>query len=367
MKLLLVGPDPYHPGGIQKVFGAMLAYLGSIPGLDAHSINENIAKRRPLAESSTPFDLMRGSLHLMNSFRAKLATIRPDVVHLNAAYGRSILEKAMMARIASRRGVPTVIHMHGSRMDVEFPIMGSFRRTFLHGAFSPPNHAVVLSERSRAVFLDRFPGLPTTVLPNAVDAVSDPPSPRAEPRHLGFLGALQGRKGELDLIQALAVIDPSIDLVVAGDGPGRGGAEGLARSLGIEDRVRFLGNIDGASKADFFRSIDALCLPSHAENFPVALLEAMAWGLPVISTTVAGIPEMVQDGAQGWLVPPGQLDALAIAIREAFRDPDELRRRGRLARERVEARYTWDVIGPRWVELYRSLMIGRAALTGWGA
>ena len=365
MKILIVGPSPNATGGIQKVFGAMGAYLAAVPGVEVGMLDEVAAKRRPGDGRSSRAELVRGSVRLMSAFRERMAEDRPDVVHLNAAYGRSLLEKAMLALVASRSGIPAVVHMHGSRMDEEFPSMERWRSAFLRRALSPPNHTVVLSERSRRIFLDRFPGLPATVLPNAVYAVDRPPGPGSNPRHLGFLGALIGRKGELDLIRAMSLTDSPCDLVIAGDGPGRAEAESLAESLGLRNRVTFLGNVGGPAKDTFFRSIDLLCLPSHAENFPVALLEAMSHGLPVVSTTVAGIPEMVADGEHGWLVAPADIPALASAISDALGHPDELRRRGPTGPAAHRgAIHLGPRSDPRWVDLYS--IIGRRNSDGDG-
>ena len=136
----------------------------------------------------------------------------------------------------------------------------------------------------------------------------------------------------------------SCELVLAGDGEMRGDVEAAIRRYGLRDSVRITGWISGDAVREEILNARALVLASFAEGLPVALMEAMALGRPVITTFVAGIPELVTHGQSGWLVPAGDVDALADALEACIQaSTEDLERMGRAARERALARHDIDV------------------------
>jgi glycosyltransferase involved in cell wall biosynthesis len=136
---------------------------------------------------------------------------------------------------------------------------------------------------------------------------------------------------------------PEVTLTVAGDGPDRGALERRASELGLVERVRFLGPLPREGVLRLFGAADASLLPSAWENFPHTVVEALAVGTPVIASAVGGVPEVVRDGENGLLVPPGNPDALAAAIRRFFAG-DELRRTLADAAAASVASYTEDAV-----------------------
>ncbi len=355
IKVLLAGQDPSLPGGMAKYVGGLSSYLATVPEVEPHFFNETRIKGRSGMLSANVWTASRECGTSLLAFRQSLKHLRPDVAHIHMAHGLSVLEKSVMATVASRRGIPAVVHLHAAGLDTTLAVMPAWRRRWLNRALSWPNHVVVLSDGMERLTRRYLPGVNATVISNAV-ALVNPPPPLRSPATFGFIGFMDGRKGECDLIQALARLKTSSHtLLLAGDGPGRAAAEALAGRLGLAGRVHFLGNIDGAAKDAFFRGMDILCLPSHAENLPIALLEAMGYGRPVITTPVGAIPEMITDGEQGWLTPPEQPELLAAALAEAAARPVEVARRGRAAWKTVAARFTWERSGPQIVGLYQSV------------
>ncbi|MHB1244065.1 MAG: glycosyltransferase family 4 protein [Gaiellaceae bacterium] len=146
---------------------------------------------------------------------------------------------------------------------------------------------------------------------------------------LGFAGRLTAQKALPVLLEALRATD-GVSLVVAGDGPERDAFEAGVRELGLEQRVRMLGAQPRARVVELFGAVDATVLSSSWENFPHTVVESLAAGAPVLSTDVGGVAEVVRDGENGLLVPPGRPDLLAGAIGRYFGD-DELRGRLRAA------------------------------------
>ena len=350
IRLLLAGQDPSLPGGMAKYVGGLSAYLEGVPEVETHFFNETRVKGRTGLASANLGTAARESGTVLLAFQRSLRRLRPNVVHLQMAHGLSVMEKCLMASLAARRGIPALVHVHAAGLDTLLAAMPAWRLRWLDRALSPPNRVVVLSEGMAHLFGQHLPRVQVSVIPNAVALVTPPPL--KSPATFGFLGHMDGRKGECDLIRAMTGPNaPTGSLWLAGDGPGRRAAETLAH--GKKEIIRFLGNVDGAAKASFFREIDVLCLPSQAENLPIALLEAMGHGRPVIATPVGAIPEMITDGLQGWLTPAGDVPALAAAMADAARRPEEVERRGRAAWQTVAERYTWERNGPHVVQLYR--------------
>jgi glycosyltransferase involved in cell wall biosynthesis len=136
---------------------------------------------------------------------------------------------------------------------------------------------------------------------------------------LGTAGRLTAQKALGDALAALARV-PGVELLVLGDGPERASLERRAAELGLDERVRFLGAGTREDVIGLFRGVDAALLTSAWENLPHTLLEALAVGTPVIATAVGGVPEVVHDGENGFLVPAGDVDAIAGAIERVVRN-----------------------------------------------
>ena len=143
-------------------------------------------------------------------------------------------------------------------------------------------------------------------------------------------------------------------MVLAGDGEMRGDIEAMIARYGLQKQVRITGWISTSQVRDEILAARALVLPSFAEGLPVVLMEAMAVRRPVISTYVAGIPELVNPGQHGWLVPAGDVDALTGTIRACLgATPELLGRMGQAAHERVLAQYDVDKEAGKLAALFR--------------
>jgi colanic acid/amylovoran biosynthesis glycosyltransferase len=157
-----------------------------------------------------------------------------------------------------------------------------------------------------------------------------------------FVGRLLHGKGLSLLFEAVAELRRrglDITVTVVGDGPARREIESAARRLDLSEHVSLLGSVGQHELLEHYALADVFCLPSFAEGIPVVAMEAMAMELPVVATRIMGVPELVDDGVQGLLVPPGRIDALTEALDRLVRSPEERRRMGRAGREKVCADY----------------------------
>ena len=152
---------------------------------------------------------------------------------------------------------------------------------------------------------------------------------------VGRLAAVKGLPVLFDALKSALTVRPDLRLTLIGDGPDRKQLEAEVKDMGLSRAVTFAGYKDQSEVAKALKASDLLVLPSFAEGVPVVLMEAMAAGKPVVTTRIAGVPELVEDGVSGLLVPPGDSDALATAICAALSDSRTHARMGAAGRAKV--------------------------------
>ncbi len=280
-----------------------------------------------------------------------LRKLDAPLVHVQTASRGSFWRKSVvcfMARVARR---PYIVHLHG----------GGFTRFYEHEAGpigrrvirSTLGHAalvIALSSEWRERLLKICPSARVEILHNAVTvpdaaAIASRDRGRQLPDHeprLLFLGHLLPDKGVYDLVKAFASLAgqfPRSRLLLGGIGQVAGIRE-LASQLGVGDRVELPGWLGPESKSAALATSTIFLLPSYHEGMPMSLLEAMSWALPVITTPVGGIPQIVTHEMNGLLVAPGDVAGLATAIRRLLLDPPLRKRLGRAARTTVETRFS---------------------------
>ena len=193
--------------------------------------------------------------------------------------------------------------------------------------------------------------------------LSAPVSPPPAVRRLVCVGRICEQKGQLLLIEAaqrLAAQGADFELVLVGDGEMRGDIETLIKRYKLQAKVRITGRISSEQLQNEILAARALVLPSFAEGLPMVIMEAMALRRPIISTFVAGIPELVRPGEHGWLVPAGDVEALVRAMRDCLDAPaDTLARMGEAAQKRVLARHNVDMQAAQLAELFQAAIKGK--------
>lgn len=288
---------------------------------------------------------------------------RVIAVHAHVAMRGSFWRKSIFASTARRFGVPVVMHLHGSEMQPFFHSQPAWRQRLIVAQLEAAATVLVLS-RSWADFVRQIaPRARVMELPNYVML---PPGQRREldpgrPVTLLFLGLVGPRKGVFDLLPAFAGAlrrAPALRLQVGGNGDVEG-ARLSAQQLGLKDEVEFLGWIAGDAKNALLSAADIYVLPSHNEGLPMSVLEAMAYGLPIITTRVGGIPELIRDGTDGWLIEPGDRAALEEAMVALASDAGLRARLGAAARERISHGYSGAAILPKLEAVYRDLHTAR--------
>jgi len=260
--------------------------------------------------------------------------------HVHAHFGTNSTTVALLCRLLG--GPPYSFTVHGPE-EFDQPIGLSLGEKVALSAF-----AVTISEHGgsqlrRWASYDQWPKI--QVVHCGLDSMflKAPPIPVPAARRLVCVGRLAEQKGLPILIEAAGRLHAEgveFELTLVGDGPLRGELEALIARHHLKDRVHLAGWRSNAEVRDLLLNSRALVLPSFAEGLPVAIMEAMALGRPVVGTWIAGTPELVLPGVTGWLVPPGSVDGLCKAMREVLEaDPADLERMGRAGAERVAQRH----------------------------
>jgi glycosyltransferase involved in cell wall biosynthesis len=195
------------------------------------------------------------------------------------------------------------------------------------------------------------------VVRNGITDPGRPPRPTGPIDTIVIVGRLVEPKNTHVALQALAGLarrSMRPAMVVAGDGPERASLEALVQSLGLAAQVRFTGFVDDVSPLLGGNAI--FVMPSRSEGIPIALLEAMAHGLPIVASRVGGIPEVVQDTREALLVPPDDVNALEVALARLLTDQAQARALGEAARARYEADFRVEAMRDRYADLYARVL-----------
>lgn len=299
-------------GGVRRVSEYLMAEWARQP--DAPAVERIPLRGEGSLRSSVPVYL--GGLA---RFAWRLVARRPAVVHLNITQRGSTWRALPVVALARLGRLPVLLALHSSEYrsftgGLPAPLLGVVR-----WMFGSAGVVTVLGEGWADYARDDLRVRPERlhVVPNAV-----PGPARLEPREPGpprllFLGQVGRRKGVADLLDALATPEVAAlewSATVAGNGEVLEYRE-RARELGLAGRVRLTGWLGPDDVAWELQRADVFVLPSHAEGLPLAVLEAMAYGLAIVTTPVGAIPEVIEDGETGLLVPPGDPEVLAVALR----------------------------------------------------
>jgi glycosyltransferase involved in cell wall biosynthesis len=361
--VLIIGPTPPPHHGMTTL---TVAILGS-PVLNGafRLFHVDTADRRDL-DNMGRLDL--GNVVLGLRHAATLAWIlarhRPDLVYLPVSQNRwAYVRDAVLIGLSRLARVPVMTHLNGGGFRAFYDGSGPATRWLVRRTSRWLAAAVVLGEGLRSIYDGLVPPDRVHVIPNGVaDPFPDGPPPRngARPARVTYLGTLIRSKGFPELLRVAGRLGSAgVDarFVLAGgwnSDEERAAAEATVARLGLAGRVEFAGVVAGESKRRVLAEADIFVLPTRypPEGQPLSILEAMAAGVPVVSTPRAAIPDMLEDGVTGLLIPEGDEPALEAALRRLVESPSERSAMGAAARTRYLEGFTVD----RMTERLRDLM-----------
>lgn len=302
---------------------------------------------------------------LWHSVRAYLRFFRSvetyDLFHIHMATRGSTFRKGYYIRSLKKRGKKVILHVHGAEYKAFYEGLSRRKKERVARIWNACDQVLVLSDSWYRYFRQKFPLAKICVIENGVDTDKYAPSMvgRGKAENLLFLGRLGKRKGAYDLVEAMerAVQSrPKLHLFMAGDGDIEEIKELIAKK-GLADKIEVLGWVSGEERIRLLQEVRTLVLPSYNEGLPMAILEAMAAGNRIISTTVGGIPELVQP-EQGILLEPGDVPGLAEALLQSSHPSAWTASDSQASRDLIEEKYSLRRMHEKIRAVYESVQNG---------
>lgn len=379
MNVLLVVPWDQEVGGVASVVGNVARQLQKAghhiwflhPG-EAPSLKATITKwnfpgyelnlRNPFVPESPVKSVLGFAFylfHTLHQLRTLLVRHNIDIVNIHYPIGSGIYFSLLRHFCRFK----LVISVHGGDL---FP-RGAPERQYpkaLEILINSADWLVAPSKSTLDAALTRFPGFRTksSAIHNAVDLTefdTEEWNVLQSGRFVLCIALLQPRKAVDVLIKAFQLLGqthPEMELWLAGDGPLRGQLEDLVSQLGLTQKVKFLGSQDRIGVKKLLRQCTLLVLPSRAEPFGIAILEAFSSMKPVVASAVGGIPEIIEDGRNGILVEPENPQALCDAISKVWTDPVLAEQLGHAGYETVRKHFQWKVASARYEAIFMNLL-----------
>jgi len=269
-----------------------------------------------------------------------------DIVHLHCGNYPSPIRKLFHFYLSNLFKISTIFHIHGGMFAQQHKKLKPFLRRQVEWMLNRTDVVVCLTESWKEEIKKLFPFANIVVVPNGVRPISSQTF-RSTHGHRGktcricYMGAIKEKKGIFDLITVckwMAENGILFELVICGDGS-LSVLRKLIEKHKLSERITLLGWVEGKNKEEVFLSSDLLVLPSYSEAMPMAILEAMAYGLPVVSTEIGGIPEIVAEGQSGFLVRPGDTIGLYKRLTAFISDSAKRKQSGEYGRKIVENKY----------------------------
>lgn len=267
---------------------------------------------------------LRKLLYVLCAFTQYLCLLpKNDIVHIHIGEAPSALRKIAFMAYARLWKKKTIVHFHSFSPDTT--IKGRYNFLY-HYLFTRADKVIVLSEYWKNEVTSFVPGADIEILYNPCTTEVTIKDDVIKESYIFYAGTISQRKGYADMIKAFSLIaekHPDWKIVFAGNGEIEQGQK-LAEHCNVQGQTKWLGWVNGEAKDLAFRKASVFCLPSYAEGFSMAVLDAWAYGLPVITTPVGGIPDVANDGENMLLFQPGDCRKLSQCM-QLMIENDELR------------------------------------------
>lgn len=332
LKIIMLGVGLEQNGGIAAFEKLLMKYAPS--DIEIQHITSH--EEGSIAHKLTVFGQALGK------FLWRIVFQKTDIVYLQISERANLFRKSIFALIAFLFRKPVLLHAHGAEFHITYSRLPQWAKQLLSNIFRRCSGLIVLSNTWKDYYVLNLGLNPQQVfvLPNPTELpVQIPQRLNSHKVTLLFCGRVGQRKGTFDLIRAFANLPDEqkncTELFIAGDGEIEQGCR-LVENLNLTEHITFLGWVNSAQRDELLAKADVFILPSYNEGLPLAILEAMSWGLPVISTPVGGIPELVIPGQNGLLVNPGHIEELSAAMQLLIENGSLRRSLGVVARKIVE-------------------------------
>ena len=336
-EVLLVGSAPAVKGGITSVISQIRAHNWMADNIHLSFLPTYMDGR--MLRKLTYFAAA------LLKIRHRLRTQRPDVVYIHMSYKGSFYRKNLVHRLCRRYGIPDVLHLHGSEFSLWYDSAGKRLQCRIRRLLRECSSVIVLGKGWDLSVRQIEPAAKTLILPNTVHIPPGTVHWNDEIFQVLFLGVLIPRKGTADLLQAVQLLRDTgrlgnMRFVIAGDGPDRAALQHSAAACAPDGTVLFTGWVSGEEKNRLLQESQLLVLPSYNEGLPIAVLEALSYGMPVIACDAGDVSMAVHHGDNGFLLQPGDPAGLADALAAAAADRTRYETMSRRARSIAETAFS---------------------------
>jgi len=361
----VVSPVPWTPPGLEKISRKWADYAASAGRVEDF---DGVRVARPAYFTPpSPFHVAGSwtmAVSLRRCWKKLMDGFKCDLIHAHTVTPDGFAA----VKFGKKLGLPVVCSARGSEVH-EAPRCSPTVRRQTRWALQNCDGFLAVSRALAQTAVELADGRlqPAVIYNGVAENFSAGADTRKIRRQLGlpetakiilFVGRCERDKGAGELLGAFAAIaraEPAALLLVVGDGGARTELESTAKSA-HGSRVRFAGLVGRDKIAGYFQAADVFVLPSYGEGMPNALLEAMAAGLPCVATRVGGIPEAIQDGVNGILIPPKSAPAVVQAVGKIFAEPDFARNLGRAARATVTNKFSWQANAANHLKFYHKTL-----------
>ena len=352
--ICMIVPDPLVHGGIAAVTSG---YYGSRLEKDYR-----ITYVQSYCDGSKS-DKLKKALKAYRQFREILRKDPPELVHIHSSFGPSFYRKLPFIEMAAKHGIPVINHIHGSAFAEFYENAPEVKKKLVRSVYGRCSRMIVLTDHWKEVLSVTFPKERIDVVPNY--SVVHPEVMEEEQRRLRqknreilYLGVLTEGKGMREMPEIIRQVTeqvPEATFVLGGVGDRRLVTEGLSDSI-CRNNVRFPGWVRGAEKEQLLSESMIFLLPSHMEAMPMSLLEAMGYGLPMVTTNVGGIPNLTGEGPQAQLADAGDSVRMARALVRLLTDEEAWKEACRASLERARSEYGFEKHLDRIEAVYRKVL-----------
>lgn len=262
---------------------------------------------------------LKAIIQFTNALRGK----RFDLVHLHTADGASFYRSIPFILLSRHYRIPIINHIHCASWVDFYRNAGKFKQSLIKNVYNKCTRIIALSPEWKSNLSEVYPETRICILGNCIPVRENDWSPKQSNRTVSFVSRIETIKGVdilPNIIEETAQKIPDIRFIIAGDGSKLNKLKDAIAQRGLSDHVVFTGWIDDSGKKILFELSSVFLLPSYGEGMPMCLLEAMGYSLPCITTPVGGIPQIVIDGINGFLCPPGNSAVFSQRIVSLLKD-----------------------------------------------
>lgn len=352
-KVLIIGSDSTVKGGITSVIDSFL-------NNEWKDIEVQLLPTYIEGNSMKKINFFIRSIYI---YLKRLMKNDFDIAHVHMSYNGSFYRKLLIIKLSNLFKKKVILHLHGSEFEVFYNKSNNLIRKLIKNLFESCNCVIVLGDKWKQVIKKIAPKANIEVFNNAVKVPDYTVKWNKEKINILFLGVLIKRKGIYDLIEAIRILnsrnivkEKNLNFIIGGTGKEENAIKELIKEHKLEHCVQMVGWVDGEKKENLLKKSQLFVLPSYNEGLPMAILEAMSYGIPIISTDVGSISEVVKDNETGFLIKPGEAESLAKAIIKVINLEEVWKVQSMTCKELIYAKFNEEEYFNEIKKLYNTLL-----------